>query len=427
MPGFAGFQDSLWTKTAISAPEYRTLEGTADYDVVIVGAGFTGLSTALALAEKGSRVAVIDSHEPGWGASGRNGGQIIPGLKWDPDQLVEKLGEHQGRKVFEFAKSSSNKAIDIIKRHELDCDLHDQGWLQAVHNVSAHESALKRAEQWREHGIDVKELSEAEAARSIGSDYYKSAFLYPNAGTIQPLSFARELARTIIEKGGHVYENAPAKDISKRQGRWQVTTDTGILKADKVVVATNGYSDDLIPDLRKSIVDLTSFIVATKPLSAEAQRTIFPGRQGCSDTRRVLTYMRMDDEGRLLLGGRGSYADPDSAASFRDVEHKLDRIFPQLKGTEWESRWFGRFAVTPDFLPHLHEPQPGLMCMLGYSGRGVAMGTAIGQPLAQYLIDGNQEGLPLPITTQKAIPFYSMRRLGIVAMTNWYRLLDLWG
>jgi len=427
MPGFAGFKDSLWTRTAIAAPEYQTLQGTAEYEVAIVGAGFTGLSTALALAEKGVSVAVLDSHEPGWGASGRNGGQIIPGMKWDPEQLVEKMGELRGNRVFEFAKTSSNRTIDLIEKHQLDCGLISSGWLQPIHNEAAIKTASNRARQWRERGVAVQQLSKAEAARKVGSDYYQGAFLYPNGGNLQPLSFAREMARVVIEKGGHVYRDAAVRKLNRQQGHWRLETDQGTVSANKVVIATNGYSDDLIPGLRKSVVDLTSFIVASKPMTPEQQRTIMPERQGCSDTRRILTYMRVDDQGRLLLGGRGSYSDPVSASAFGDVESKLKRIFPQLEGLEWESRWYGRFAVTNDFLPHLHEPEPGLICMLGYSGRGVAMATAIGQPLSEYITEGDPNSLPLPITPLKPIPFYAMRRLGIVSLTNWYRFLDLWG
>lgn len=427
MPGFAGFKDSLWTKTAVAAPEYRSIKTGASYDVVIIGAGYTGLSTALALVKQGVSVAILDMHEPGWGASGRNGGQIIPGMKWDPEELINKLGSDAGKKAFEFAKSSSDKTFQIIEDNNLDCGLVKSGWLQPIHNDAAIKGARNRARQWRERGVDVKELSKGETSKMIGSNYYQGALLYPNGGNIQPLSYARELARVIIEKGGHVYKDANVTGLQKCGIEWLVTTPNGEIKAKKVLVATNGYTGNLVKKLDKSIVDLTSFIVASKPLSAEVRRSIIPGRQGCSDTRRILTYMRIDDQGRLLLGGRGSYSNPISAKSFKDVESKLLQIFPQLKGIEWEHRWFGRFAVTNDFLPHIHEPEPGLVCMLGYSGRGVAMGSAIGQPLAQYLVTGDATCLPLAITPLKPIPFYALRRLGIITVTNWYRFLDLWG
>ena len=427
MPGFAGFKDSLWTKTAIAAPEYRSIKTGASYDIVIIGAGFTGLSTGLALAKQGVSVAILDMHEPGWGASGRNGGQIIPGMKWNPEELEEKLGSEAGKKAFEFAKTSSDKTFKIIEENNLDCGLIKSGWLQPIHNEAAIKGARDRARQWRERGIDVKELSKDETSKMVGSNYYEGALFYPNGGNIQPLSYARELARVIIEKGGHVYKDAKVTNLKRDGDKWHVTTPNGEITGKKILVATNGYTGNLIPKLDKSIVDLTSFIVASKPLPAEVLKTIIPGRQGCSDTRRILTYMRIDDQGRLLLGGRGSYTSPVSAKSFKDVESKLLNIFPQLKDIEWEHRWFGRFAVTIDFLPHIHEPEPGLVCMLGYSGRGVSMGSAIGKPLAEFLVTGDATCLPLAITPLKPMPFYAMRRLGIIAVTNWYRFLDLWG
>lgn len=427
MPGFAGFKDSLWTKTAVAAPEYRTIEAGASYDVVIVGAGFTGLSTGLELAKQGKSVAILDMHEPGWGASGRNGGQIIPGMKWDPEQLIEKLGRDAGEKIFEFSKSSSEKAFKVIEENNLNCSLIKNGWFQPIHNEAAIKGARNRARQWRERGVDVKELTKEETDKMLGSDNYVGALFYPNGGTIQPLSYARELARVMIEHGGHVYKDANVTSLNKSAGKWEVVTPDGTLTANKVLVATNGYTGGLVKNLDRTIVDLTSFIVASKPLSPEILGTILPGRQGCSDTRRILTYMRVDDQGRLLLGGRGSYSNPVSAKSFKDVESKILQIFPQLKDVEWEHRWFGRFAVTDDFLPHIHEPEPGLICMLGYSGRGVSMGSAIGKPLAEFLVTGDAACLPLAITPLKPIPFYAMRRLGIITVTNWYRFLDMWG
>ena len=426
MPEFAGFNDSLWSNTATKAPEYRRINSAVHYDVVVIGAGFTGLSAALALVKQGVSVAIVDMHEPGWGASGRNGGQVIPGLKWDPEELIKKLGAEAGHKVFEFAKTSSDKTFQIIEENNLDCGLTKTGWLQPIHNEAAVKDSRNRAKQWCDRGIEVKQLSQAETAHMVGSDYYQGALLFPNGGSLQPLSYARELARVIIEKGGHVYKDAQVTKLEKRGDQWQVMTQNGQLSATKVLVATNGYSGDLIKGLNKSIVDLTSFIVASKPLPAEVRDTIFPGGQACADTRRILTYMRLDQEGRLLLGGRGSYSDPISESSFKDVESKLLTIFPQLKGIEWEYRWFGRFAVTTDFIPHIHEPEPGLVCMLGYSGRGVAMASSMGEPLAQYLVTGDSSCLPLAITPLKPIPFYRMRRLGIVTVTNWYRLLDIW-
>lgn len=253
MPGFAGFKDSLWTKTAIAAPEYRSIETGASYDVVIIGAGFTGLSTGLELAKQGVSVAILDMHEPGWGASGRNGGQIIPGMKWNPEELEEKLGSEAGKKAFEFAKTSSDKTFKIIEENNLDCGLIQSGWLQPIHNEAAIKGARDRARQWRERGIDVKELSKDETSKMIGSDYYEGALFYPNGGNIQPLSYARELARVIIEKGGHVYKDAKVTSLKRDGDKWHVTTPNGEITGKKVLVATNGYTGNLIPKLDKSL------------------------------------------------------------------------------------------------------------------------------------------------------------------------------
>ena len=190
------------------------------------------------------------------------------------------------------------------------------------------------------------------------------------------------------------------------------------------MICTNGYSDRLIPDLKRTIIDVNSFQIATEPLSDNVRKTIFPEGHVSSDTRKLLLYFRLDHEGRLLMGGRGPFREPVSDDDWAHLERVVGKMFPQVEGVPFAYRWGGRVAITQDMLPHLHEPEPGLLIDIGCMGRGVGMQTAMGARLAAYVIDRNEAALPFPLRPIKPFPFHAFRRLGLAAVIALYRLQD---
>jgi glycine/D-amino acid oxidase-like deaminating enzyme len=198
------------------------------------------------------------------------------------------------------------------------------------------------------------------------------------------------------------------------------------VRCEKVIFGTNAYERGLIEPLRRSLLPVASFIVATAPLSGNLRATILPEGHVTSDTRKLLSYSRLDREGRLLVGGRGRFADPHVPADFGHVELLLKRLFPQVGEPEIDFRWSGRVAITTDFLPHVHEPSPGLIAAAGYNGRGVAMATVLGAAAGRYAVTGNREELPLPLSPIRPIPFHGWRRLYLAAGALWYRMQDRW-
>ncbi len=415
---------SLWAATAGPAPETPALQGEHRFDVAIVGGGFTGLSAALHMAELGAKPVVLEAAEPGWGASGRNGGQVIPGLKWDPDDLVQKFGIDRGERLVEFVGSAPEFVYDLIHRHQIDCDFGREGWIQGAHSTAAFKDVQSRARQWQARGAPVEVLDAEDASRLIGAKGYAGGFLDRRGGRLQPLSYARGLARAAQAAGAVVCGGSPAQTIERAASGWRVSTPFATVRCDKVVIATNAYTDELTPSLKQSVIPVASFIVATEPLSDNVRATILPEGHVTSDTRKLLTYSRVDGEGRLLVGGRGSYADPMTNDDFRHVEQLLRQLFPQVGGPRIAYRWSGRVAITPDFLPHVHEPKPGLVAALGYNGRGVAMATALGAAVGRYIMSGDRSELPLPILPIRPIPLHGLRRFYLAAVTAWYRLQD---
>ena len=420
-----GLQPSLWAATACAAPPTPRLEGDASADVCVVGAGYAGLSAALHLAARGASVVVLETNEPGWGGSGRNGGQVIPGLKYDPDELGAMFPGEAGERLARFAGATADMVFDLIARHRMNVPTVRHGWIQGAHTPAGVELVRNRARQWAARGVaGARFLDRAEVAALLGTDKYLAGWLDPRGGGVQPLSFARELARAALGAGAHVHGSSAVTVLEREGARWRVRTAHGAtVSAAQVVVCTNGYTGDLWPGLKQTIITPNSFQVATEPLPDDVARTILPQGHVTSDTRQLLFYFRLDHQKRLIMGGRGPFREPVSGDDWSHLERVLVRIYPRATGARIAYRWCGRVALTRDFLPHLHTPATGLLIDIGCMGRGVGLQTAMGAAMAAHL-SGDQQALPLPPTEPRHFPLHGLRRAYISAVVAWYRLRD---
>ncbi|MER9301327.1 FAD-binding oxidoreductase [Mesorhizobium sp. M0293] len=421
----APFSDPIWRKPQ-SDSRFQSLFPSGDrVDVVVVGGGILGLSTALHAARLGLSVQVLDASEIGQGASGLNGGQVIPGLKYDPEWLLEHFGPERGETLVNFAASTADTVFELIRDERLAVPFVRKGWIQAAHTEVALKAAANRDRQWRARGADVRLLSATEIAAMTGARGYLGGWLDRRAGVIDPLAYTSELARAAVAAGVLIAERHKVVRLTNAAGFWRVSTENGPeLQAKAVVLATNAYTDGLIPGLAETIVPLHSFQIATAPLSPNLAATILPEGQAVSDSRRILVYYRKSADGRLVLGGRGRMALPTSEGDWAHLERALRRLYPMLSDIAIEKRWFGRVAMTPDHLPHIHEPEQGLLAVVGCQGRGVGLMTALGERLAGYLQSGDARQLPFPLSPIRPIPFHAFRQVGVAATIAWYRLLD---
>ncbi|ANN75926.1 NAD(P)/FAD-dependent oxidoreductase [Bordetella flabilis] len=416
---------SLWAATAAPAPATVPLQESTRADVLVIGAGYAGLSTALHLAERGVDALVLEAREIGFGGSGRNGGQVIPGLKYDPDELMARYGPERGAQVLRFAAGTADAVFDLIERHGMDVPRVRAGWIQGAHTRAALELAQRRAAQWTRHGADVQALDRAQVAARLGTGKYLGGWLDRRAGTIQPLSYVRGLARAAMRAGARLHTDSPVRALRREAGKWVAATASGAtVTADRVILCTNAYGADLWPGLKPTIIDANTFQVATQPLPDDVRASILPQGQVCSDTRNLLLYFRLDHQGRLLMGGRGPFREPKGPQDWRHLERVMVKMFPQVAGIPFEYRWCGRVAITRDYLPHLHEPAPGVLIDIGCQGRGVGLQTAMGQAMARYVAEGDQAALPVPLTPIKPFPLYGLRRVYVNAVVTWYRLTD---
>jgi glycine/D-amino acid oxidase-like deaminating enzyme len=415
---------SLWAATAPAAPPTPPLAGSRRADVLIVGAGFTGLSAALHLAEAGAKVCVLEAHEPGWGASGRNGGQVNPTLKHDPDELVRLYGAARAEPLIDAVSRSADLVFELIERHGIDCQPVRKGWLQVAYSPKHIAAMHARAEQWARRGVATQMLARADVAARLGTEAFAGGWLDGRAGGIQPLAYTRGLVRAAQAAGASVHGGSTVTALERRGTQWHATTASGAsVVADQVLIATNGYTGGLWPGLSRTVLAANSFIVATAPLQGAAAHAILPGGETASTSQRLLLYFRKDAQGRLLMGGRGHFADPAGPADFAHLERSLELLFPQLGPLEYEYRWAGRIAVTRDFMPHVHTPAPGLTIALGYNGRGIALATSMGRHVAARLLQPGAD-FPYPVTPLRPIPLHGLQRFYIAAGVAWYSLLD---
>jgi glycine/D-amino acid oxidase-like deaminating enzyme len=416
--------NSLWAATAVAPPPAPALDGDCDCDVAIIGAGFTGLSAALHLAEAGFDVRVLDAEQPGWGASGRNGGMVIPGLKDDPDDLIAHYGEATGEAMIRTSGEAADLVFDLIARHGIECDARRMGWIQPAHTASRLPELERRFGQWSARGIDCEWLDSSRIADFVGHDRYHGGWIDRRAGGLQPLSYARGLAVAAAKAGARVHGASPVTDLRRQGDGWLLSAPGGNIKASQVIMATNGYTPALWPGLKESVVPVLSAQVATEPLSENIRRQVLPDGEILSDTRRILWYFRQDAHGRLIMGGGGTAYESGLDSIYRALRERIRFLLPQATDLKFEYAWYGRVALTADHLPHLHQPAPGLWAGLGYNGRGVAMATMMGKVLADKIAGTKNPTHDFPVMPLRPLPGHALRGLAITATRYYYRFRD---
>lgn len=415
---------SLWAATAPPGPACPPLAGAREAEVVVIGAGYTGLSTALALAARGTSVVVLEAGRPGSGASGLSGGQVIAGLRHHPADLVAAYGETLGRRLYDLGVGAADAVWDTVDRHAIACEATRGGWIQGAENEAALAEARRRVRSWEGVEAPVALLDEAETRRLTGAEGYVGGWIHRGGGSVQPLAYVRGLATAAIGAGAAVHGDSPATRILGDGAGWRVETPRGRVTARRVLIATNALTGRLWPGLARTILPVWSYQAATGPGAAEAHGILAEGAV-VSDTRRVLRYFRRDAAGRVIVGGKGLLRAPRSVADFDLQRRMLGRLFPALAEAPFEHWWGGQVAVTLDRLPRLFALAPGVWASYGCNGKGVAWCTALGPVLADLLTGTAAIDLALPPEEpMRTIPFHAMKTVYAAAGSLWLRLQD---
>ncbi|WP_270934976.1 NAD(P)/FAD-dependent oxidoreductase [Falsiroseomonas oryzae] len=418
---------SLYADTAPPAPPTPPLQGDHSCAVAVVGAGYTGLSAALHLAEQGVDVTVLEAAEPGWGASGRNGGQINPGLKDDPDAVEARFGRALGGRMVAMGYAAPDLVFDLVARHGIACAAQRSGTIRAAYAARDVPAIRASFEQCARRDMPV-ELLEGDALRAAtGSARYVCAMLDRRGGQLEPLAYARGLAAAALRAGARIHGGTRVTRLVRDSDAWRLDTPRGAVRARQVILATNGYTDDLWPGLRQSIVPVFSAITASEPMPETLARAVLPMRSSLYEVGRITVYVRVDGANRLLIGGRSVQREVARAEELRYLSDYAARLWPETAGLRWTHGWAGRIAITTDHYPHLHEPAPGLLAALGYNGRGVAMATMMGRQLARRVQGAAVAELDMPVTPIAPIPLHRFWRVGVEARIAWGRVQDRFG
>ncbi|ACL58555.1 NAD(P)/FAD-dependent oxidoreductase [Methylobacterium nodulans] len=423
---------SLWAASAAPAPAASgPLDGDVQADVAVVGGGYTGLSAALALAERGERPVVLEANTIGWGASGRNGGVVSAKFRLSFQAIAAAHGLAVARRMHAIAHESVDTLERMIEEHGIaEANYARIGQVKCAHTPRTLAAALAEMEWMRREMGDrsVSPLSREEVEAETGSQDFVGGVLSSHAGGLHPLNYARGLARAAGGRGIAIHEQSPATAFHREAGGIRVETPGGSVRARQVIVATNGYTDltRATDALRTRLIPFRSAILATEPLSENLRAALLPSRRIYVETRRMMRWFRMVD-GRMVFGGRGAFGRTDSEAAFAVLRRAMVRSFPALADTPVAFRWSGLVGMTLDALPHVGRLDDRVSFAMGYNGAGVAMATHLGRYAAAFAVGESPDVGLLGAGRFQPVPFYSLREPVIRLVAGWYQFLDAIG
>lgn len=397
-------------------------------DVAVIGSGYTGLSAALTLARAGRSVVVFDSDTPGIGASSRNGGMLGSWLKPSLDTLTRRYGPEAARALF----AESREAYDFLGRfiadEDIECDYAETGAFTGIVKPAQYEAMARETERLsRTIGVEADMVPRSEVRNEIGTDIYCGGRVTHRRAGLHPARYHAGLIGRVRESGATVAGNCPVTAIQRNGGDFTVTTPHASLKVRNVVVATNAYTGPVTPAFRRRVIPVTSYMIATAPLSPNLMATLMPKGRMLTDSNRLLCYFRPSpDNTRVLFGGRPAYTAIGPKLAAERLSRHMTRIFPELRDVELTHSWFGYIAYTFDRLPHVGE-HDGMHYAMGYCGSGVVMSTWLGRKAALRLLgqaEGKSAFAELEHPTSR---FYHGRPWFLPLVQAWYQGADMLG
>ena len=362
-------------------------------DVAIVGGGYTGVAAARKLAIQGARAVLLEARTLGWGASTRNGGIAHPGFKWGPRSLTKRYGPELARAIYSESLEALELVFGLIRDNDIDAELRPNGWLELAWAPSHFEDFAAEAEALREFGARARVVERDRLREEIGTGAYHGGLAVEPGGVLHPAKWFAGLVGLAERAGADLHEGTPVRSIRRQaDGRFVVETGRGAILARDVLVATNGYTDGAAPSVRRRIVPIGSYIIATEPLPADLAHELSPTGRAYFDTKSFLSYWHVSADRRLVFGGRVSFLPTTVDRTARLLFARMLEVHPQVAGYRVEYSWGGKVAMTFDRMPHVGR-LGGVMHAVGYSGTGVLMSTYLGTRAAEWLGGGEPPAL----------------------------------
>ncbi|MGF7161608.1 glycine/D-amino acid oxidase-like deaminating enzyme [Rhodoligotrophos appendicifer] len=418
----------LWRKTSQEPdPSCLALQDHRDVDIAVIGGGFTGLSTGYHAAVKGLDVAILEAAHIGGAASGRNNGLIVPHhSKAAAEDVVQAYGPACGENYNRLVASVGEVSFELIRRHAIACHPVQTGWIQPAHSEATLQRARQFYEGWRNRGIDVAWIDRTEMNDRLGTRSYTGGWIARGGGHINPLAFARGLARIAKSAGATVFENSAVIAIEPKGERWQLRTSGGSLTARQVIVATNALTGAFWPGLAQSLIPVQVYQVATDPVPASLRSQILKDNPAVSDMRRDIRAFHYDVDFRIVTGGTHTVWSRARERALPKARRMLQDTFPELgAGTTVTEYWEGVLAVVPDRLPRLMRLAPNIHFAGVYSGRGVGLAVALGERLSGWLAgEIGEADLPIPVTQMRPVPSHAVAVQLARRIHPWHRLQD---
>lgn len=400
----------------------------AAVDVAVVGSGYTGLNAAIVTARGGRATLVLDAGDAGFGCSTRNGGQISTSVKPSLEALSRRHGAPAARAILSEGHTALRWIGEMIAREGIACHFKVPGRFHAAHTPRAFAALVRQARNQPEgFEVPVRVVPRAEQRRELGTDAYHGGVVFERHASLDPGLYHRGLVELATGAGAQLAPHCAVRAIAREADGFRLTTARGEVRARNVVIATNGYTSALTPWLRRRIVPIGSYVIATEPIAPALVDRLFPTDRIVSDTRRVVYYYRLSpDRRRVIFGGRVSAAETDTRRSAIRLKRQLDRLFPELRDVAVSHSWMGRVAYTFDTLASA-GCRDGMHYAMGYCGSGVSMASYLGMRIGQQVL-GQPEGRTafdsLPLSTR---PLYRGTPWFLPATVSWFRLLDRFG